>query len=314
VAVRLTDIEAWALAVIERVEKGHPIEDARVELKAAFPSESVGWKKWARRIAGHANAARGEPVLWLVGVNERRQSVPGTEASDAAVWWPRVRRHFDGVAPRLVDLAVPHGDVTVMALWFETDRAPFVVKNPDGGAISFEVPWRDGTAVRSARREDLVRLLVPQARLPRVEVLQAATDPAIAAGRLGFVLTLYLTPANGEAVTLPVHRASVECALGDCVFELEDVQFDPGHLPPSRRSPSVEVTASEAVATGPGRVLLRARSAIPRELPVGPCSLTVKLGVAGADAAVVLALAFEAVVKDERGASLRWREPTARGR
>ncbi len=312
--MRLADIEAWALNVIERVEKGQPIEDSRVELKAGFPTDDGGWRKWARRVAGHANAAHGEPVLWLVGVNEKRRSVPGAAACDAATWWPRLRRHFDGVAPRLVDLAVPHGAVTVMALWFETDRAPFVVKNPDGGAIGFEVPWRDGTTVRTARREDLVRLLVPQTRVPGVEVLQAATDPATPPGRLGFVLTLYLTPASGDAVTLPVHRTTVDCAVGAASFVLEEVTFDPGHLPAARRSPSVEVSPSEVVAVGPGRVLLRARAATARQLLPAPLTLTVKLGVAGADAAAVFEVAFEPVTVEGRATGLRWCDPAARAR
>jgi hypothetical protein len=50
-------------------------------------------------------------------------------------------------------LGVPRGDKTLVALWFETDRAPFVVKNPEGGAITREVTWREGTAIRSATRE-----------------------------------------------------------------------------------------------------------------------------------------------------------------
>ncbi|MBN2193436.1 MAG: hypothetical protein JW751_11525 [Polyangiaceae bacterium] len=162
----LTDIEDWGLAVIERSEKGHPIEDSRVKLEEGFPADDIGWQKWARRIAGHANAARGEPVLWLVGVNDKRGSVSGVRASDAARWWPRMRRYFDGVAPRRVDLAVLRGDVTVMALWFETARAPFVARHSDGDVIAFEVPSRDGTSVRTPRREDLRRLLAPRARLP----------------------------------------------------------------------------------------------------------------------------------------------------
>ena len=35
--MRVPQIENWALGVIERVENGQPNEDARVELKAAWP-------------------------------------------------------------------------------------------------------------------------------------------------------------------------------------------------------------------------------------------------------------------------------------
>src|SRR5207237_7556722 len=98
------------------------------------------------------------------------------EPQDVADWWPQVRACFDGLAPALVHLAVPTADGTVVGLLFDTTRAPFVVRNPahgatGGGPVELEVPWRDGTAVRPARREDLVRLLVPLQQLPEVELL-----------------------------------------------------------------------------------------------------------------------------------------------
>jgi len=43
--------------------KGQPIEDTRVEVKAVWPSDS---NYAARRIPGHANAAGGESILWLI--------------------------------------------------------------------------------------------------------------------------------------------------------------------------------------------------------------------------------------------------------
>jgi hypothetical protein len=60
-------IEAWALNAIDRVRSGQPNDDARVELEAGWPDDP---KKAARRIAGHANAARGTPILWMIGVDE----------------------------------------------------------------------------------------------------------------------------------------------------------------------------------------------------------------------------------------------------
>jgi hypothetical protein len=61
-----TQIETWALRVIERVEARQPNEDSRVELKREWPAQP---NRAARQIAGHVNAARGEPVLWLIGLN-----------------------------------------------------------------------------------------------------------------------------------------------------------------------------------------------------------------------------------------------------
>ena len=100
--VRPFDIEAWARRVIAAVSARQPNEDALVELKAEWPADP---QQAARRLAGHAIAARGEPVLWLVGVDQDR-GVMGAEARDLAGWWPEVVKYFDPPAPRLTDLRI----------------------------------------------------------------------------------------------------------------------------------------------------------------------------------------------------------------
>lgn len=155
-----SQIERWALEIIDRVEAHQPIEDSRVELKAQWPNEPA---KAARRVAGHANAARGEHILWLIGVDEE-SGVSGADHQEMADWFAGVSKQFDGLAPRCYDLNVPTKDgKTVVALLFETDRAPFVVANPafgntKGEGVQFEAPWREGTRVRSATRSELVRM------------------------------------------------------------------------------------------------------------------------------------------------------------
>jgi len=139
-------------------------------LKAAWPDP----QKAARRIAGHANAARGAEILWLIGVDEAR-GVVGAQANEMATWFPQVEANFDGLAPAHTDLIVPTTGQSLVAVLFETERAPFVVKNPaygqtGGGPVELEVPWRDGTRVRSARRSEMVRLLSPLAELPSLDV------------------------------------------------------------------------------------------------------------------------------------------------
>jgi hypothetical protein len=208
-------IEMWALRVIEQVEAKQPVEDARVELKGVWPTEP---NKAARRLAGHANAARGEPILWLIGVDEKK-GVVGATATDPAKWFAGVQAEFDGVFPRITDLKVPWKGHLVVALLAETDRSPFVIKNPvygqpEGGPVAREVPWREGTAVRSATRADLLRLLTPQARLPDVEWLGAAlwashitTPRQFLAWRLD--LYLYITPLSDEPVVIPGHRCEL---------------------------------------------------------------------------------------------------------
>jgi hypothetical protein len=162
-------IERWVLSIVDRVKKNQPIEDFRVELK----SDWVDPEKAARRIAGHANAAGGTSILWLIGVDETK-GITGARYEDLANWYARVKTHFNGLAPGLTDLNIPIDGKTVVALLFETNRAPFVVKNPafgkaEGGPVQLEVPWREGTSIRSATRADLLRLLSPLETLSEIE-------------------------------------------------------------------------------------------------------------------------------------------------
>lgn len=95
-------IESWALRVIDCVNASQSNEDFRVELKRELPEPN----KIARRIAGHANAARGEPILWLIGVDQK-DGVVGADDKDLANWYPAVKSQFDEIAPALTDLNVP---------------------------------------------------------------------------------------------------------------------------------------------------------------------------------------------------------------
>src|SRR5262249_51526875 len=86
---------------------------------------------------------------------------------ELANWSKSIERFFDGCAPRMVlDANVRIGSGTVVALYFETHQgAPFVVENTKGSYPEFVVPWREGTSKRAARRDDLLRILVPIRRL-----------------------------------------------------------------------------------------------------------------------------------------------------
>ncbi|HET6977881.1 MAG TPA: hypothetical protein VFI24_16245 [Pyrinomonadaceae bacterium] len=159
--MRNSEIERWTLEIIRRVENHQPVEDSRVELKRQWPTEH---SKAARRLAGHANAARGERILWLIGVDEQAGAI-GADYQEASDWLNRLFSNFDQLSPNVYALNVPtNSGRTVVALVFETARAPFVVRNPHFGSrsddpISLEVPWRKGTEIRTATRADLLLLL-----------------------------------------------------------------------------------------------------------------------------------------------------------
>lgn len=208
--MRKIEIEGWAMRVVDAVRKGEKAEDGVVELKADWPNPLDA----ARRIAGQANAAGGSPTLWLIGVDETN-GVTQRSNTDLATWWSQVSAQFDEVAPTVTDLLVHVGaGETVVALCFDTDRPPYVVKNPAGGKVQREVPWREGTSLRTAKRSDLVRILVPAQVAPRLEIVEAqlyATphpDNAVREGEpsdLDWRLdaTVYFTAGQGSYAVFP---------------------------------------------------------------------------------------------------------------
>lgn len=272
--MRPSQIENWALQIIERVDRKQPIEDSRVELK----SEWIEHQKGARRLAGHANAARGEPILWLIGLDEDKGAL-GAEKEELPVWINKVQSCFDGISPSPQDIAIPHKGKTVIALLFETDRAPFVVKVPEYGRTkgvpSHEVPWREGTQVRTANRSDLIKILVPIIHEPTIEILDGSMKLSEWQGNYSwrFNLQIYLTPEMGTSFAIPFHNCNI-------LFENEVIQpltamnkislrppyrtvpgiytSGPYSVPKEPDSSTIISTNEDVLITGPGRINIEA--------------------------------------------------------
>jgi hypothetical protein len=222
------EIEEWVLRIVDRVRRRVRIEDARVELKGDW----LDAKRAARRIAGHANAARGSTILWVIGLDEPA-GVIGVAGGDFAAWWQQVRAEFNELAPSVTDLVVPVGGKEVVALVFDTSRAPFVIKNPvhgspGGGSVSLEVPWREGTSTRSATRADLITLLVPLLGIPKFSVLSGSLQASQLGTQEGkgeegvlnrtglhwhLVLDVYVHSAVGNIVVIPDHQCAAQLHL-----------------------------------------------------------------------------------------------------
>ena len=149
------EIRKWALEIIACVEANKPAEDSRVECKSIW----LDARTIARQPAGHANAALGENILWLIGVDEKAGTVPGADHNELANWHPQLKKEFDqGIAPALVaNINIIFDRATAVALLFETTNAPFVVKVPNTDRL--EIPWREGTRTRSATRFEVTKLL-----------------------------------------------------------------------------------------------------------------------------------------------------------
>jgi hypothetical protein len=270
-------LEAWVLAIVDVVVAGRLVEDSRVELKADWPDVRTA----ARRIAGHGNAAEADSILWIVGLDQQKGIVPVTPL-DVAKWLPQVVAEFDGIAPSLQDLVVPTASGSVVALLFDVSRRPFLVKNtvfgqPGGGPVALEVPWRSGTSIRTARRDELLRILVPLQALPSVELLEASAEVdmhgPMSPGygpvtdversphlRWSFSLTLYVTPRSPDLLVLPTHKASLTFALGSeqsrvaAQFRFFAPYRSGGPMESVLDSTTVTASAGEAVFRGPGLV------------------------------------------------------------
>lgn len=274
----------------------------------------------ARRLAAHANAARGRDLLWLIGV--RHGKVTGAEATGLDGWLAGVSRHFDGLAPRVRAYNVPAGQgyrgrrLQVVALHVETERAPFVVRLA-GGQPSFDVPWFDTVdgAVRSAGRQELVKLLAPLQDLPAFEVLEAeltfyhnphASSGSKALHRWTLDGSLYAVPTGDARVVIPLHRCHGGIASADGRFASEGTDLS---LTADKASPGIRVTESAALIEGLGRVFVYGcGSTGHREIAWHePMSVRIDLTPAGHDRAAVALANLRPEPARENNQAGRWK-------
>jgi len=118
-------------------------------------------------------------------------------------------------------------------LLIETDRAPYVVRNPQFGKqlldakkpagenkvwmpIEWEVPWRRLESTESATRLDLLKLLVPSEALPECELLEGQMSAQTNVNGTMFAgsLDIYVSSRTGRQVVFPKHRCKVEFRVG----------------------------------------------------------------------------------------------------
>lgn len=262
--MRKPEIEAWVYRAVDRVKSGQQLEDALLEAKAQW----IEPQKAARRIAGHCNAARGSPVLWLFGLDETR-GVVGVPPQNLANWWPAVAKEFEGPTPLSHDLVVEADGKAMVALLFDTDQPPYVVKSRVGAER--EVPWREGTGIISARHEHLIRMLVPRSALPHIDLVEGSLS-MLAAGAIAptgadgpgwkLVLHLYVTPRADHDVTLPNHLCRVSWRTDAMPTPVESRYptfgvFHRGYRSPTLPPPvNVHCSQTEAIFKGPGMFTL----------------------------------------------------------
>ena len=229
--LRRIQIEARALQAVEAVLAGGRVEDDLIECKADWPDESK-----VRQLAAHANAARGEPIIWLIGVDENSHHLTKCRDIDPADWWVVMSKRFDEVSPELlhITLHVDEGS-TVAALGFTTDQAPYVITTGAQGRVEREVPIRVATATRSARRHDLLRMLAPVITVPQAFLIKASVRLLVAEKRAPWELRLeamvFFEHSGVGDVMLPTHQmwARIEFDTRQFPFELPFIDMSIHH-------------------------------------------------------------------------------------
>lgn len=255
-------LEQLAAEALERERRGERAEDDRVELKRELPDADA---KTARHIAGLANAARGEEFVLAVDILAADGStVPQTR--ELSAWWDQIASNFDGEPP---SPEFWHSSEQLL-IGFDTSAAPYVVKTRQtqraSGEPEYEVPWRRNNSTRTARRSDLVRLLVPQLRTPEVDVLRARLELDYMHPNWGakLVTTLFLTPLTPQRVALPAHRARADFdTLADMPLHDEPAQVS---FRPIDGSLVHAAGRSQVYADAPGPVDLVVRANLIAEL------------------------------------------------
>ena len=310
-------IENKILQVIDAVKKGDLVEDQFVELKSQFGDN---FPKLARRLAALANASGGEPVLWIVGLDEKA-GVIGADLAELANWWPQIESEFRSASPLMeISCCVNHEDGNVVGLVFLTADAPYLVRNPEQGTIIAEVPWREGNRTRTAERVDLLRILVPRAKEPVLEPVHAVVDYlANAQGRrLKVILHQYVYPRNKVDLVIPYHKAElIVTPLVDGLPITLPVFTDTTralNIAKDQLGSLVQHNRSEILVTGPGAMILEGESRFGIDGVPGMAnqqiSVSARLFAYGLEQPLISKIVLPSVTLNN-GHQIQWREGRA---
>lgn len=163
-------VDALVQAAIENLQAGRAVEDdAGMELKREWPEPASK----ARQLAGAANALRGEPLIYVIGVDDKTGEVTTPERREPHEWYAQISARFDQVAPELMGvhtIYIGDGSRSVQAVVFGTADFPYVVNEKNRR----DVPIRRGSGTESAHRNQLVRMFEPRLTAPPTSVAEAA--------------------------------------------------------------------------------------------------------------------------------------------
>lgn len=208
-------------------------------------------------------------------------------------WWPQVKKHFsEDIYPELIlHIRVPVDDGQVFALLFDASRSPYGVKiDPRECKAEVEYPWRDTTRIRSAKRSDLLRVLVPRLEAPilaprsgEIERDSSTAPVDLRSGTRRIVdpskhdwitdVEIYVTPRSSMTQYFPFHLANMGLKTPGHSVWITHLSFQFLHHEIIRGvgprwkpigSEAVRISSSELIVQGPGTFRIRAR--FPRDI------------------------------------------------
>lgn len=333
------EVDARVQAAIENLQVGRGVEDdAGIEFKGEWPDPL----KKARQLAGAANALRGDPLLMVVGVDDKTGVVTTPAKTEPQDWYAKFCKPFDQIPPELLRVqTVFIGDDSdsVQVMVFATDQFPYVINDNSGKR---EVPLRVGTGTHSAHRNQLVRMFEPKLRTPTMSMVEASVrakaedhlsplsdNPDKIVHVLSMEITLYariLVEHSGQQpATLPVRdiRARLTCddfetrpeihvrELGQSTFPVVVKMGDPMLPEPVTPQHGVYARNGNVVAITPGEFSVNGETRFKHRLGPDP-SLTEVADVLANSNEMHLDMAFRVVGVDRTvkiGATLRRTEP-----
>jgi hypothetical protein len=265
--MRAIDLETKVITAVDQIRAGKSVEHDFIECKRDWPKENK-----ARQLAASLNRAGGDPVIYIIGIDEKTGEVFDVLSTEVSDWWGQITPKFDQTPPEIVrHVSVPVGDAgeQVMAVAFASDRAPYMVKtglpNP-----SLEVPMREGTSTRTARRDELLRLLIPTVTVPRAVVLEAGLtieDSGVAPVTLNSgpnpkrdlysfgSVRIYVEHNGRDLVSFPAHGMSGRVSVSGHSFPLRVRQTTEGTSLAGSRDPlAVRANYDGVTVNGPGAV------------------------------------------------------------
>ena len=86
-----SEFERSVRDAVERVLAGGRLEDARFEAK----SEASDLDRLAIRLAGHANASGGQPIVWIFGLDEDGKTIRPVHDIELADLGLQLAKRFD---------------------------------------------------------------------------------------------------------------------------------------------------------------------------------------------------------------------------